>query len=181
MAEIEAIVPTKLICGILFHGAIDLKEVMIELEEKWGTVETISDRYLFSLGSNYYENEMGQPLYRVFCSFKKLISPETLASQKLLTQSIEAKWSQLYEHVPRPLNLDPGYIARGRMVLATTKDFSHRIYLHSGIYAEVTLMFRKHGVKKLEWTYPDIASGFWDEFLLSQHKKYHRQLEPLIE
>ena len=181
MAEIEAVVPVKLICGILFHGAIDLNEVMTELEEKWGKVEAISDRYPFSLGSNYYENEMGLPLYRVFCSFEKLVFPEILASQKLLTQSIEDKWSQLYKHVPRPLNLDPGYIARGRMVLATTKDFSHRIYLHSGIYAEVTLMFKKHSIKKLEWTYPDIASGFWDEFLLVQHKKYHRQLEQLID
>ncbi|MCX5693413.1 MAG: DUF4416 family protein [Candidatus Omnitrophica bacterium] len=105
--------------------------------------------------TDYYEKELGSPLKRNFISFKKLISPEKIAKIKLLTNSIEEKLSA---NKKRRINIDPGYVSDSKLILATTKDYFHRIYLNHGIYAEVTLKWRKGGFKPFEWTYPDYRS-----------------------
>ena len=64
----------------------------------------------------------------------------------------------------RPLNLDPGYITPAKLVLASTKDHAHRIYLRDGIYAEVTLSFRGRKWQPLEWTYPDYRRDDYQRF-----------------
>lgn len=174
MAEIAEVFPSKIICGILYYHKVNLEEVLSELESHWGKVDVLSKVYCFSDGSSYYEKEMGSPIQRVFCSFEKLVDPSGLAELKLTTQIMEQGWSSKFKEVTRPVNLDPGHITRGRMLLATTKDFAHRIYLHSGIYAEVTLLFKKNKVEPLAWTYPDLASGYWDEDLLKMRHIYQK-------
>jgi hypothetical protein len=121
---------------------------------------------------------MGRQVYRKFVSFKNLVRPDDLAQHKLLTQALEEQWKQDY-FPKRPLNLDPGHITRGRMLLATTKDYAHRVYLHSGIYAEVTLLLKKNKIETLPWTYPDIAQGRWDKFFLKIKDCYQKNLIPL--
>lgn len=178
LAEIAEVYPSKLICGILYHESIDLPSVSQRLESLWGEIDFESSLYEFSSGSSYYEKEMGSPVYRKFVSFKKLVRPDNLAEHKLQTQKLEEEWG--CERFPnRPLNLDPGHITRGRMILATTKDFSHRIYLHSGIYAEVTLLLKKNKVESLPWTYPDIAQGHYDDFMITAKDSYQTNLTPL--
>jgi hypothetical protein len=105
--------------------------------------------------TDYYEKEFGPALKRNFISFKKPISPEKIAKIKLLTNSIEKKLSA---DKKRQVNIDPGYVTDAKLILATTKDYFHRIYLNHGIYAEVTLMWRKGGFKPFEWTFPDYRS-----------------------
>jgi hypothetical protein len=105
--------------------------------------------------TDYYKKEMGSRLKRKFISFKKLISQEKIAKIKLLTNSIEEKFSA---DKKRLINIDPGYISDAKLVLATTKDYFHRICLSRGIYAEVTLMWRKGSFRPFEWTYPDYGS-----------------------
>ena len=105
--------------------------------------------------TDYYKKELGGPLKRNFISFKKTISPEKIAKIKLLTNIIEKKLSAGKK---RQINIDPGYVSDSKLIMATTKDYFHRIYLGHGIYAEVTLKWRKGGFEPFEWTYPDYRS-----------------------
>ena len=112
--------------------------------------------------TDYYEKELGSSLKRNFISFKRLISPEKIAKIKLATNSIEEKFSV---DKKRRINIDPGYISDAKLVLATTKDYFHRIYLNHGVYAEVTLKWRKGGFEPFEWTYPDYRSREYIDIL----------------
>lgn len=123
--------------------------------------------------TDYYKKEMGSPLKRKFISFKKNISPEKIAKIKLLTNSIEEKLSV---NKKRRINIDPGYVSDSKLILATTKDYFHRIYLNHGIYAEVTLKWRKGGFEPFEWTYPDYRSKDYIDILntiRNNHMKDH--------
>lgn len=103
----------------------------------------------------YYKNEFGTNLKRKIISFKKLIKPDDLWKIKTLTNRLERKFSK---DKKRQLNIDPGYITQANLILATTKDFSHRIYIKNGIYEEVTLLFEDKTFTALPWTYPDYQS-----------------------
>jgi len=89
--------------------------------------------------SKYYSAELGEPIFRKFMFFKNLISEADISDIKLQTNQIEEKLST---NGKRTINIDPGYIGLSKLVLATTKDYSHRIYLKDGIYGEVTLIFK---------------------------------------
>lgn len=106
--------------------------------------------------SSYYQKEMGDPLMKQFTSFQTLISMDQMAEIKRATNHIEQKLAYVQEGVlRRRVNIDPGYVAPSKLVLATTKDYDHRIYLGGGIYAEVTLRYRHNRFQPLDWTYPD--------------------------
>lgn len=151
MGKIKLPERVKLIIG-MFSNKVELfKEVKKILEEKFGQVDFESPILPFNK-TNYYEKEMGKDLKRIFCSFKELIRPEDLAEIKIFTNSIEEKF---LDNGKRQINIDPGYLTLSKLVLATTKDYSHRIYLKEGIYAEATLRFEKGAFVPLEYTYPD--------------------------
>jgi hypothetical protein len=111
--------------------------------------------------SDYYRNELGWPLFRRFLSFKKIINPELIKDIKLITNGIEERLS-INER--RSINLDPGYLTMSKVVLATTKNYAHRIYLGKGIYAEVTLMYRGKGYMPHDFTYRDYRSSDYARF-----------------
>lgn len=106
--------------------------------------------------SQYYTPEMGNPLFKRFIFFKNLISEGDIADTKLMTNQLEERFS---ENGKRKINLDPGYITTAKLVLATTKDYSHRIYLKNGIYGEVTLIFKNHTFCPGINTYRDYADS----------------------
>jgi len=142
----------KLIISI-FSPYKELIEKVLEeeLRNRFGDWDWISPELFFDK-SRYYEKEMGWPLYRRFVSFKKLIRPDSLVFIKLYTNEIEERYS---EQGKRKINIDPGYISLERLVLATGKNYAHRIYLSHGIYADLTLIYRGKSFVPLEWTYPD--------------------------
>lgn len=119
--------------------------------------------------TDYYKKEMGGQLKRKFISFKKPIRPEKIAKIKLLANSIEGKLSV---NKKRRVNIDPGYISDSKLILATTKDYFHRIYLGCGIYAEVTLRWRKGSFEPFEWTYPDYRSEEYINILNTIRNNY---------
>ena len=143
-----------------------------ELIELFGLPEVISPWLMFER-TRYYEKEMGWPLYRRFVTFKELISPEELVDKKLSTNKIEAKYSVADK---RRINIDPGYICLERLVLATGKNYTHRIYLSRGIYADLTLVFNKGTFKPLEWSYPDYSDNESIDFFNNEREKYKNQL-----
>jgi hypothetical protein len=152
----------KLFCGIIFLDEKVKQGAFSILENKFGKIDLISEVIPFDF-SSYYNPEMGQNLKRLWISFEKLIFSSELASIKVFTNSIEGL---LVSNSKRQINIDPGYLTPANVVLATTKDYSHRIYLDKGIYAEVTTIYKKNGYIKLPWSYPDYLSNIATKFLL---------------
>jgi hypothetical protein len=130
----------------------DVRNILIE---KFGDVDLESQPYLFDEFTNYYHKQMGKGLYKKFYSFKRLIYPDQIANIKIFTNKVENDFSKMQTDVLRPVNIDPGYVGFSKMVLASTKDNYHRIYLADGIFAEVTLRYVKGSFQPWEWTYPD--------------------------
>ena len=115
--------------------------------------------------TDYYEATMGAGLKKVFFAFEELIDPARLVEIKLMTNTGEQEYVEVSEHAePRPLNLDPGYVGLGKLVLASTKDFGHRIYLDRGIYAEVTLFYRHGRWEHHPWTFADYRREDYQQF-----------------
>lgn len=143
--------PVKLIIGLIFKDNSVYSRAKAFLVRKFGRVDFESQTLDFTY-TDYYEKEFGKGLKRAFISFKKLILPQQLAAIKTITNSLETRLSR---NGSRRINIDPGYLELSKLVLATTKDYSHRIYLGKGIYAEVTLFYRRNTFCPWEWTYPD--------------------------
>lgn len=122
--------------------------------------------------SDYYTEELGYPIQRLFIFFKNIINPETLADIKLITNDIEY---QLSTNGRRNINLDPGYLTLSKVVLASTKNYSHRIYVGKGIYAEVTLVYRDGRYNSHVFTYKDYASNTYTE-LFAQARRFLMEL-----
>ena len=165
MAEASGPPPVKLICGMISAEQLVLDEVADALAAGFGPIDLTSEPVPFDF-THYYDESMGRPLWRQFVSFAGLIPAEAIIDAKVRTNAIEAEFAARPSSVVRrPINLDPGYIEASKLVLASMKDFSHRIYLGRGVYAEVTLMHRKRRWEPLAWTFPDFASGRYDAFL----------------
>lgn len=158
----------KLIVGLFMKDKTLFQTVSEELVESFGPVDLISPWYPFDF-TTYYEPEMGSPLLRRILAFKALIEQDRLAEIKVITNSLEQRYS---EENKRKINIDPGYLAHERFVLATGKNFAHRIYIGKGIYADLTLIYQKGDFVTLPWTYPDYAHDHLLQFLRQVRKKY---------
>ena len=148
----------------LFSPESDLIDLAVgQLEAICGPVDWTSPELLFDR-TRYYEREMGWPLFRRFVSFEHPASPEDLVEIKLKTNELE---KQHMVKGNRRINIDPGYISAERLILATGKNYVHRVYLSQGIYADLTLIFHKGCFTSLKWTYPDYADqtaiGFFND------------------
>jgi hypothetical protein len=128
--------------------------------------------------TEYYAATMGAKLKKQFVTFERLVDPALLADIKRQTNAWEAQYAALARHAePRPLNLDPGYMTPAKLVLASTKDHAHRLYLRDGIYAEVTLSYRDRHWQPLEWTYPDYRRGDYQEFFTQCRRELLRSIQ----
>ena len=117
--------------------------------------------------------EMGWPLHRRFTSFKELIRPEDAVDVKLETNKIEAEY---LENGKRKINIDPGYISLERLILVTGKNYTHRVYLSKGIFADLTLVFNRGTFRPLEWTFKDYASPEIISLFNDVRERYKEQL-----
>jgi len=134
------------------------------LAERFGKVARASAVMPFDF-TRYYEPEMGANLLRKFLAFEPPMNAADLAEIKLWTNGAEGCFSEAAGLPPRrPINLDPGYVALSKLVLATTKDHAHRIYLGRGIYAEVTLSYLNGAFQPMPWTYPDYRTEPYRRF-----------------
>ncbi|MAR11941.1 MAG: GTP-binding protein [Blastopirellula sp.] len=177
MGQIRPHPPVLLIIGA-FSRYDDVLDWAAEATQRiWGTICLSSPRFNFDQ-TTFYERSMGQGLRKTFWAFEPLIDPAEIAQIKLQTNELEAACPQqttLPEE--RPLNLDPGYISEAKLVLATTKDRDHRIYLQKGIYCEGTLFYHKGQWRSRPWTYPDYQTSeyhrFFDQCRAHLRKRYH--------
>jgi len=147
----------------LFAGVIE------RLEARFGPVDVLSGPLDFT-NTDYYEEEFGQGLVRKVVSFEEHVCPDELAEIKLFTNSIED--GLLSFDKKRRVNVDPGLLSLERLVLASCKNFAHRIYLGSGVYGDITLIYMRSGWKPLEWTYPDYKDESMRRILTRMRMRY---------
>lgn len=169
--------PVKLFIALLSRDEELFPLVEKDLTALFGPADSNSDSLPWTV-TDYYEKEMGAGLLRRFISFAPLISPESLAEIKLRSQDLERdyQWAE-GERKGRRVNIDPGYLDAGKVVLASTKNSVHRIYLRSGIYGEVTLLFQSGSFQPFAYTYSDYL---WPEtlsFFATLRSLYLRQLK----
>ena len=165
--------PAKLVLSLLLNEKELLDPVAENLVKHFGSIDMISQWFPFDYTA-YYEPEMGSTLFRRMIVFKKLIEQESLAEIKTIPNKIELKYSK---DSKRSVNIDPGYMSHERFVLATGKNFTHRIYIGKNIYADLTLMYQKGGFQKLPWTYPDYADNNMLLYLEKVRNKYIQDIK----
>lgn len=173
MGKAELFEKEKLIMGIIFPSD-ELYEKIIEiLTEKFGEIDFMTEEFSFSEEfSNYYDEEIGGEARRRILSFERLVDPSEQAEIKTYTNAVEAEFSI---NGNRMINLDPGFLSHGRLMLATTKKTGFRIPLSDGIYTELTLYYARGAWQKLPWTYRDYQSERVQSFLTTVRKKYLEQ------
>ena len=173
MGKIKRHQPVKLITGFIFKEDNILNQAKIILVRRFGKIDFESPTLPF-VHTDYYEQEFGKDLKRQFVSFKKLIEPSALPKIKNITNQIEKKFSC---GASRLINIDPGYLDLSKLILASTKDFKHRIYLNRGIYAEVALFYQNKTFNSWEWTYPDYKTSEYIEIFNTMRHIYSGQIK----
>jgi hypothetical protein len=162
MGKIKPAPLGKVFIGILSREE-NLYRVFSLIEEEFSDIDFRSEIIPFDF-TNYYKREMGFPLLRVWVSIKGLSPQDNLVRLKKIAIDLEDKTRVEDKRI---YNLDPGILTESRVTLATTKDYSHRLYLGEGIYGEVTLIYRRgEGYIPLPWTYPDYRTETARKFFM---------------
>jgi len=164
--------PVKLIASLLSGEPGLLIKAKDRLVEVYGPIDFESELLPFD-HSDYYAPEFGPDLQRVIVTFERLVGPGDLPAIKRRTNELE--WSLSAEE-KRRVNIDPGYVSLGKMVLASTKDHAHRLYLAQGVYAEGTLTYQRGRFRPWPWTYPDYASERYCTMFDEIRQRYKAQL-----
>jgi hypothetical protein len=164
MGQVSPATPVLLIVAAFSRHDDALDWTRTKLCANWGKVALESPRFNFQ-ETAYYEQSMGTGLKKRFFAFERFIDPGLLPDLKHQANAWELEYAASANHLePRPLNLDPGYITEAKLVLASTKDHAHRIYLRDGIYAEITLHYQHGTWQKSAWTYPDYQRADFQAF-----------------
>ena len=172
MGNAEKFEQEKLVIGVLISipGSLDkLRDILVR---EWGDIDLETAPVPFDY-TDYYNAEMGTPIFRCFFSFERLIHPEELTAVKLQTNEIEAGFAD--DQGRRKINLDPGILSLSKFILATTKNNAHRIPMNRGIYGELTLQYKNRDFLPLEWTYPDFRSRENRDVLIKVRDIYKKQ------
>ena len=168
--------PVKLFLALLAPDPSLFAATISQLRQAYGSVDVESEVFPWNT-TNYYREEMGENLQRKFVTFERLISPEALVRIKLETNAAELSLSAAASPTsPRRVNLDPGYLDATKLVLASTKNQAHRLYLSQGIYAEVTLLYHHGTFHPFIYTYTDYRWPQTQAFLRQARTRYLAQL-----
>lgn len=147
--------PARLVISVLATGRERAEAAAPLLVRQFGPLEQVVGPFTFDFTS-YYDREMGPGIQRWLWVFSNLVDRSELARIKLVTNEVE---SSFLVDGKRSFNLDPGLLTLENFVLATGKNRAHRIYLRDGIFADLTLVFRKESYRPLPWTYPDYSDS----------------------
>ena len=165
----------------LFFGLLVASEELFEIVEKrlvvdFGAIDLLSVIFPFK-HTTYYNDEMGEKILRRYVSCTGLMHMDELPGVKLHTNRVERLLCDP-DTKKRRVNIDPGYLTLSKVVLATTKDYDHRLYLSKGIFGEVTLTYKKKhgGFQPLPWTYPDYQEPHTLEFFNTLRDTYKAQI-----
>ena len=153
--DVYPIKPVVRICGVVARNEDGQRRAIEQLIQAWGPATIQSERLPFDAGG-YYDRSMGSPLTQILVGFDGVIVPDGLADWKHHTNRLESEAAaEGWDAVERPVNLDCGYVTEAKLVLATTKNRSHRIYLRDGMFAEITLTYVGGQWRHHDQTYPN--------------------------
>lgn len=150
-----------LLISVIYRDEEVLEKALGEISRRIGRIGYASGPFPFDR-TEYYAGEMGGPLYRRFFLAADPAAREELVRAKVAAESIEDSFR---DGGNRTVNIDPGLLTDENFVLATGKNYSHRIYLGDGVFADLSLVFEKGEYRALPWTYPDFASTEIRSFL----------------
>lgn len=177
MGAVNTHLPVQPLLGVIFHPAEDPVSLRDAISGAFGEVGFESPVWPFDF-TDYYEREMGTGLKRQFLVLRDLAPVEGLHRMKTASNDLEARLAAASSAgAERPVNIDPGYICHAKLVLWSTKDFSHRIYIADGIFAEITLEWKGGAFQPHPWTFPDYRSGNYRNFLADARVKYIEKLK----
>lgn len=179
MAIVRSVKPVKFFLGLIYSQEVSLWDLERELQKRFGIIDRKSPVLGFSGFTDYYAPEMGPKLFRSWWSLYQLQYPGLLPKLKLMSNKLEDEYLKASEGTGRIVNIDPGYLNEARVILASCKDFSHRVYLGKGIYGEVTLIYRSDGFKPVEWTYPDYHSPEALRYFQTLKEDYRKQIKEI--
>jgi hypothetical protein len=165
--------PVKLVASMLAARPVALEAARVALVRCFGTLDFESEMLPFD-HTDYYAAELGTGLVRQIVTFERLVPPGELPAIKIRTNEIE---QAIAAHGRRAVNIDPGYVSLAKLVLASTKDHAHRLYLGQGIYGEVTLTFQRGRFGPWPWSYPDYASERYCNLFGEIRERYRMQLK----
>lgn len=169
--------PAVVFAGVILAHDADWRRTVDPMVSLWGSVDLVSDPMPFDLTA-YYTAEMGEGLVRRLLAFEGLVSADLLPELKL--QAIEIEASLCRPTGSRTVNIDVGYLDLHRVVLASTKERPHKIYMGRGIWADLTLRYGKGRFHRFPWTFPDFADGRYDAFLLRLREHYKRARRSML-
>jgi hypothetical protein len=168
--------PVYLVMGVIFAGRERLDELEARMAASFGETEIRSEVFDFDV-TDYYRDEMGPGLKRVFYGFKRLIDPGDIVDIKLAAVEIEEGLSR---EGRRRFNLDPGYMDFNKVILVSAKFLAQKVYLSKGVYADPTIYYDK-GWKVYDWAFPDFRSGRYDAFFTEARRSYKTRIRQLSE
>jgi hypothetical protein len=165
MGSVRTTEPVLFLTAAFSRYAEALDWARAKTSAAWGAIALESPRFVFD-ATDYYLPTMGPGLQKCFWAFEPPADPALLVERKLQANRWELEYARSAGHPePRPLNLDPGYLTPAKLVLASTKDHAHRIYLDRGIFAEVTLFYKDRQWQSRDWTFPDYRrADYWAYF-----------------
>lgn len=167
--------PVKLMASLLTGNLALLGQVKGALAHIFGPMDFESELLPFD-HTDYYAPEFGPGLQRQIVTFERLVSPADLPAVKRQTNELEWTWTHQDR---RQVNIDPGYVSLGKLVLASTKNHAHRLYLGQGVYGEGTLTYQQGHFRPWPWTYPDYASAPYCAMFERIRERYKAQLRLL--
>jgi hypothetical protein len=176
MGQSSAHPPVVLLLAVISRYGEALSWAADRAVAAWGPIAAQSEAFDFT-ETDYYDTTMGMGLRKQFLGLAEPILPERLPEIKRQTNAWEQEYAALGRHPePRPLNLDPGYLTAAKLVLASTKDHAHRLYLGQGIYGEITLTYRHRQWQPSEWTYPDYRRADFQAFFTRLRDDWRQRL-----
>ncbi len=154
-----------------------MEEVERRLSAAYGAVEDRTEIFLFSFPGRF-QREMGENLKKRIICFETLVPIEQLPEVKMFTNDLEWEYREHHlERSRRAINLDPGYLTLSKVLLASTRNYSHHVYLKDGVYGELLLRFHRGTLRNLPWTYADYRSHLAHSFFTKVRERYHAQLK----
>jgi hypothetical protein len=169
--KVKEAFPVLRVVSILAGGDVHVGQAREALSKVFGGILLESARYPFDM-SSYYESEMGEDLFRIWVAFEVLAPAEDLPDWKLTCAALEG--AQKADQARR-VNLDPGYIDPGKLVLASFKEAPDKIYLGRGVWAHTVLRYRFGHYEAPDHSFPDFRDGRFDSFML-EARRTHKAL-----
>ncbi len=173
MGEIHIHIPVKLFAAISFGKGIAVSFLTDKIESLLGSIDSALEDFKVDDFTSYYQKEMGKDVTKKIISFSRLIQPDMLPEIKIATNKLE---NEFRNEDKRAVNIDPGYLTQAKIVLATTKDYSHRLYLAHGIFADLHMTWSANSYHTQSWTYPDYAQKATLDYFNNLRKIYLENL-----